>query len=1054
MVPDPLYDEQLGMTFTQGFYSMAYNVTAIEQTDPSSGTGPAYLLNGLSDQGYWYQVGLTWNWNPGYTPGTGFNFLYEVFDSTGASIFPTSGGAGLLNFTGQVNRGDPVLLNLYFSTTYGVVMLAQDQNTGAYASETYSAEGATSFVGSPSSTENSNGFFTGLMTEWYHPNAYYGNEQEVTYSSSFALSSAWMWIDEFECPDTSCTTTTTLFIASTSSPVSFTNPAQLQEFSSNGATEYGDAYEFITGPSSQVTLTLSYSVQGGGTAYSPPALTYVTNGVTTTATLDTSPSTFYVDPGSSWSVNGTLGGSTSSERWQTDQAISGTVASSKTITLVYYNQYLQVLSYSVSDSSTPAALTFTANQFGFPVGQSLSASSAGYWFDGGASWSVTNPIAGGKGERWQINATLQADSGTISSSQTMSFAYYHQFRVTFTVSPPGAGITNPTGTGQWENVGPLSISVTRNPHYVFSSWSSDTGAIIYANPKSASTTATISGTGTITANFVVEVIVSEQVSITMSPKGSPPVTVVISGCDANLASITADGNLHTFAADAQCSLAFTAPARTSSLVWEFSNLGSGSASWTYATGSIGTDVKTNTLYTLDRDTLTYSVSGGGSGYSPPVLSFQALGQPETYTMTTIGTEVDTDNGSSWSVTNTLSGSGSNERWQAPGSIVSGTSIGGATIAPLYYHQILDTLSYSIVGGGSPMAPTFNADQFGSSFEQVLTTSANGYWFDAGASWTVTNLLSPSGSSQRWQTNQTVSGVLSSVAQTTMAFTYYYQFLVTLSYSIIAGGSPTAPAISGAAFGEASAGTLSSSPSSFWLDSGSILNLPVSLLPSSSSERWVTNVTLPFVVNSAIARTVRYQHQYYVGVESAKTGGGSVSPASLWCNATSTLRVVASPALGWSFGAWVGSGSGSSSGNATTIYVEVEGPINETAVFYPGLNLDVESGGSVTYSYGSTLGHASPGQQVLYVPPDTNVTLIANPSSVFYTFGGWIITHASGTSTMWIVVNAPTTMESTFSYNLVTVGVLAGAVAVIITISVFCTLRIHGRRNSPQYKAAN
>jgi hypothetical protein len=49
--PPTLYDEQLGTTFTQSFTSLEYNVTAVEQVDPGSGTGPAYLLNGLSGKG-------------------------------------------------------------------------------------------------------------------------------------------------------------------------------------------------------------------------------------------------------------------------------------------------------------------------------------------------------------------------------------------------------------------------------------------------------------------------------------------------------------------------------------------------------------------------------------------------------------------------------------------------------------------------------------------------------------------------------------------------------------------------------------------------------------------------------------------------------------------------------------------------------------------------------------------------------------------------------------------------------------------------------------------
>ncbi len=235
------------MTFTQNFTSMLYNVTAVEQADPSSGVGPAYLLNGLSNTGYWYQVGLSWNWcGPvsgaclGYVAG--FNMVYEVFDSNGSATFPTDGGAGLANYSGAVNTGDPVALSLSFSNG-NVTMLSEDLNTGAEASASYSAEGATSFLGLPSSTANLNGYFTGLMTEWYHPNAYYGSEQKVTYSSSFALSSAWMWMDEFGCSEAGCT----VFAYSTSSPVSYAIPTLLQASSFFGATESSDAYEFVTG---------------------------------------------------------------------------------------------------------------------------------------------------------------------------------------------------------------------------------------------------------------------------------------------------------------------------------------------------------------------------------------------------------------------------------------------------------------------------------------------------------------------------------------------------------------------------------------------------------------------------------------------------------------------------------------------------------------------------------------------------------------------------------------------------------------------------------------
>ena len=115
----------------------------------------------------------------------------------GNSIFPTSGGGGLAPFSGTVNAGDLVTLNLYFNGAGQVVLLAMDTATGAYAQLEYSAVGSTYFVGQPTSDANSNGFFTGLMTEWYHGAPYYSNAGQVVYTSNFSLSSAWLWMDEF-----------------------------------------------------------------------------------------------------------------------------------------------------------------------------------------------------------------------------------------------------------------------------------------------------------------------------------------------------------------------------------------------------------------------------------------------------------------------------------------------------------------------------------------------------------------------------------------------------------------------------------------------------------------------------------------------------------------------------------------------------------------------------------------------------------------------------------------------------------------------------------------
>ena len=469
------YDEQLGLTFTQNFYSMLYNVTAVEQSDPTSGAGPAYLLQGLSDSGYWYQVSLLYNWpyiNGGYNPG--FHVGYEVFDPSGSSIYPANGGTGFLTFSGPVNPGDSVILNLYFGTSGQVVMLVQDQNTGAAASTTYSDEGATFFAGSPASTSNVNGFFTGLMTEWYHPSPYYGDELRVVYSSSYALSSAWMWIDEYSPPCCS----NSLFYSRTTGPVSYTDPYALHEFSSNGAHEYSNAYTFITGSLSLVSETLSYTIEGGGSGYSPPTLHYYQNGAPLASNLTNAPTPYLMDPGSQWGVSDTLQGSGASERWATPQSVAGVVNASQTIDFVYFHQFDLTLSYEVvgGGGATPLAAGI---YFGSQIGRALNASQVTQWFDAGTSVSLSEFPSGTQAERWYRSGGSVVVTGPISIAAT----YYHQFYVTINTAQPEGGSIPPSG---WYNASStLQLTAQPNTGWEFEEWTGG-GASSYSG-YSAST---------------------------------------------------------------------------------------------------------------------------------------------------------------------------------------------------------------------------------------------------------------------------------------------------------------------------------------------------------------------------------------------------------------------------------------------------------------------------------------------------------------------------------------------------------------------------------------
>ncbi len=553
------YDVQLGITFTQSFAYLAYNVTAVAQSD-ANGFGPGYLLNGLSNQGYWYQVGISWNWpNANGGHNSGFSLNYEVFDSGGNSVFPASGGGGLATLSGAVNEGDIVLLSLSFSGG-NVVMYAFDWNTSASAQEAYTAHGATTFVGQTGGPDNGNGLFTGLMTEWWHSTASIGTISPVIYTNSTtALSSGWLWADDWD-PNTGAT------IFSDYLYLAFSNPSQLQYFSTNGTTMAAKGYEFISGavPAvSEVPVTFSTSVLGGGVGYSSPTLTYVSDGNTLTATLGSAPQSYSLDLGSTWSVNASLPGSGPTERWSTSETTSGTASATQTISFTYHHQYyLNVTStygsptgtgwYNASSTadfqiSTPQA-GITGVQYAYPVWTGAGAGSysgtnnpgsvtmndainesastwttqyyltvtssygppqgAG-WYNASASASfgVTTPAAGGTGTQYVFSSWSGSYSGSnnpgyvvLAGPVSESASWKTQYYVTVTSeygSVAGAGWYD-SGSAASFSLSPSSVPAGLLTYHVFTGWSGDSTA------RSSTASVTVDSPKTITATWAVD----------------------------------------------------------------------------------------------------------------------------------------------------------------------------------------------------------------------------------------------------------------------------------------------------------------------------------------------------------------------------------------------------------------------------------------------------------------------------------------------------------------------------------------------------------------------
>jgi len=171
-----------------------------------------------------------------------------------------------------------------------------------------------------------------------------------------------------------------------------------------------------------------------------------------------------------------------------------------------------------STSTTPTpptvSITLTANPSGSIVvdGATYTSQQTFTWIPGSSHTIAANsPVSGAPGTQyvWASWADGGTQSRTItapSSSTTYTASYKTQWQVAFAVSPSGVGAITvngqPSATAWYDDGASVSMQANPSAGYAFSSWSSDVASITFATSSAASTTATIRGTGTITANFL------------------------------------------------------------------------------------------------------------------------------------------------------------------------------------------------------------------------------------------------------------------------------------------------------------------------------------------------------------------------------------------------------------------------------------------------------------------------------------------------------------------------------------------------------------------------
>ena len=290
------------------------------------------------------------------------------------------------------------------------------------------------------------------------------------------------------------------------------------------------------------------------------------------------------------------------------------------------------------------------------------------------------------------------------------------------------------------------------------------------------------------------------------------------------------------------------------------------------------------------------------------------------------------------------------------------------------------------------------------YTPTLTGTATAYWLDAAKSWSVSNPLSGSGSSEQWYSVQTVSGTISAT-QTTI-FTYNDQLKV--SFSVFGlnsdAGSNTVLTVGSTNY------VWNALPSNVWVNSGTSYSWasPVSV---SSNDQFILTAGSSGTITASGTTSATYQEQFKVtfqqgGLDGSATGTvvtvngvaqayGNLPYVTTWVNSGSTLTYsysnpVASSTTGKQFR--LNSVSGSVSPITVTTPTTITGNyVTQWLVTFSQTGLDSSAASNTVLTIGST-----------------NYVYNALPSGVFIDSGtnfNWASTVSGGSAKQFAITSS-------------------------------------------------
>ncbi len=434
----------------------------------------------------------------------------------------------------------------------------------------------------------------------------------------------------------------------------------------------------------------------------------------------------------------------------------------------------------------------------------------------------------------------------------------------------------------------------------------------------------------------------------------------------------------------------------------FSTATVGAQRWAIYSSPLSLDVEesgtlaTSSYYHQRQFYVNYEIAGGGTP-TAPTLEITMFGYSSMFspTLTTISTAYWLDDGTPWSVTNPLGGSGVTERWSSSQTIsgtVSATSptTAGGTITFSYYHQYQAPASYTTSDSSTPsQSVILSATQFGAgTYTLTLTTTAQNAWLDAGTTWTINNPIQASPPTEQWIATTGTSGAVGSLTAIAPAYTHQY-------YVTVDDGSHGAITPTTGYFNQGTDQTFTITP-----DAGyHIVDVVADGVSQGIQTSWeFTNIQEPHTITASFALD-----EYTLAF--SNVGGGIIYPNSSQTtyHYGDAVQLTAMPFVGWSFAGW--SDGFLSVDNPVTVIVN--GSISITATFiqneYP-LTVSTAGSGSVSKNPSQTTYHYG------------DVVELSATASAGYSFSGWSDNFTSSANPVSVIINGSTVLTATFVQN--------------------------------------